>query len=103
MNSQLRCKGHTTPLWSHNPDSLSLCNACSLFFKLHGIMHPLTLRSDDEFDALPKIKTKIIVNGHHASLNNFDDSCNPSCTRQKVQLFYFKQAKVDRPPWTLFL
>jgi GATA zinc finger len=37
----------TTPLWCHNPDDLSLCNACSLFLKLHSITRPLTLRSDD--------------------------------------------------------
>ncbi|CDK27847.1 unnamed protein product [Kuraishia capsulata CBS 1993] len=36
------CFTTTTPLWRKTNDNKLLCNACGLFFKLHGVIRPLT-------------------------------------------------------------
>lgn len=40
------CKTTKTPLWRRDPEGNSLCNACGLFLKLHGVVRPLSLKSD---------------------------------------------------------
>lgn len=40
------CATTTTPLWRRNPEGHSLCNACGLFLKLHGVVRPLSLKTD---------------------------------------------------------
>lgn len=40
------CFTTTTPLWRRNPEGHPLCNACGLFLKLHGVVRPLSLKTD---------------------------------------------------------
>jgi GATA-binding protein len=40
------CHTTNTPLWRRNPDGQPLCNACGLFLKLHGVVRPLSLKTD---------------------------------------------------------
>lgn len=40
------CGTTTTPLWRRNPEGHPLCNACGLFLKLHGVVRPLSLKTD---------------------------------------------------------
>ncbi|ODV98636.1 hypothetical protein PACTADRAFT_19854, partial [Pachysolen tannophilus NRRL Y-2460] len=40
------CNTKTTPLWRRNPEGQPLCNACGLFLKLHGVVRPLSLKTD---------------------------------------------------------
>lgn len=40
------CHTTKTPLWRRDPSGNALCNACGLFFKLHGVVRPLSLKSD---------------------------------------------------------
>ncbi|RLV87000.1 Nitrogen regulatory protein areA [Meyerozyma sp. JA9] len=40
------CHTRTTPLWRRNPQGQPLCNACGLFLKLHGVVRPLSLKTD---------------------------------------------------------
>lgn len=40
------CFTQTTPLWRRNPEGHPLCNACGLFLKLHGVVRPLSLKTD---------------------------------------------------------
>jgi len=40
------CSTTTTPLWRRDPEGHPLCNACGLFYKLHGVVRPLSLRTD---------------------------------------------------------
>jgi GATA-binding protein, other eukaryote len=42
----MNCFTQTTPLWRRNQEGHPLCNACGLFFKLHGINRPLSLKTD---------------------------------------------------------
>jgi len=40
------CHTSNTPLWRRDPEGQPLCNACGLFYKLHGIVRPLSLKTD---------------------------------------------------------
>ena len=40
------CNTTKTPLWRRNPEGQPLCNACGLFLKLHGVVRPLSLKTD---------------------------------------------------------
>lgn len=40
------CFTQTTPLWRRNTEGQPLCNACGLFLKLHGVVRPLSLKTD---------------------------------------------------------
>lgn len=40
------CGTQTTPLWRRDPEGQPLCNACGLFLKLHGVVRPLSLKTD---------------------------------------------------------
>ncbi|OAD81362.1 GATA-type zinc finger transcription factor, partial [Phycomyces blakesleeanus NRRL 1555(-)] len=40
------CKTTTTPLWRRDAHGMPLCNACGLFLKLHGVVRPLSLKTD---------------------------------------------------------
>ncbi|TDL24175.1 hypothetical protein BD410DRAFT_820374 [Rickenella mellea] len=40
------CSTTNTPLWRRDPEGQPLCNACGLFFKLHGVTRPLSLKTD---------------------------------------------------------
>ncbi|KAF8210258.1 hypothetical protein K438DRAFT_1710870 [Mycena galopus ATCC 62051] len=40
------CQTTNTPLWRRDPEGQPLCNACGLFQKLHGVVRPLSLKTD---------------------------------------------------------
>ncbi|KAJ1679547.1 Sodium- and chloride-dependent GABA transporter 1 [Spiromyces aspiralis] len=40
------CQTTKTPLWRRDPEGKPLCNACGLFYKLHGVTRPLSLKTD---------------------------------------------------------
>ncbi|TFK44670.1 hypothetical protein BDQ12DRAFT_29683 [Crucibulum laeve] len=40
------CQTTNTPLWRRDPEGQPLCNACGLFYKLHGVVRPLSLKTD---------------------------------------------------------
>lgn len=40
------CDTTNTPLWRRDAQGRPLCNACGLFFKLHGVVRPLSLKTD---------------------------------------------------------
>ncbi|KAF0987251.1 hypothetical protein HZS_927 [Henneguya salminicola] len=41
------CKTTTTTLWRRTSEGESVCNACGLYFKLHGFNRPVSMRKDE--------------------------------------------------------
>ncbi|KAG1893553.1 uncharacterized protein F5891DRAFT_962795, partial [Suillus fuscotomentosus] len=35
-----------TPLWRKGDEGKTVCNACSLYYKLHGSARPISMKSD---------------------------------------------------------
>ncbi|KAI8865950.1 glucocorticoid receptor-like (DNA-binding domain), partial [Ramicandelaber brevisporus] len=40
------CKVEYTPLWRRDMDGNIVCNACGLYFKLHGRHRPVSMKKD---------------------------------------------------------
>jgi len=40
------CGTKTTTIWRRNAEGDMVCNACGLYFKLHGVNRPVTMRRD---------------------------------------------------------
>ncbi|XP_071524515.1 GATA-binding factor C-like isoform X2 [Panulirus ornatus] len=40
------CKTTTTTLWRRNPNGEPVCNACGLYYKLHNVNRPLTMKKE---------------------------------------------------------
>jgi hypothetical protein len=39
------CHTNRTPLWRRNDKGAPLCNACGLFYKLHGVTRPISMKT----------------------------------------------------------
>ncbi|XP_047739814.1 GATA-binding factor 6-B [Hyalella azteca] len=52
------CGTTTTTLWRRNNDGEPVCNACGLYFKLHGVCRPLQMRKDSIQSRKRKPKNK---------------------------------------------
>ncbi|OAX32845.1 GATA-domain-containing protein, partial [Rhizopogon vinicolor AM-OR11-026] len=38
------CHTTATPLWRKDDEGNMVCNACSLYYKLHGSAHPISMK-----------------------------------------------------------
>lgn len=62
------CQTRTTPLWRKSSSGDLLCNACGLFYKLHGVLRPLSNN----------------INSNSATKNNSNDTNNVPISTKKV-------------------
>ncbi|KAH9172419.1 hypothetical protein EDB89DRAFT_899885 [Lactarius sanguifluus] len=55
------CQTTKTPLWRRDPEGQPLCNACGLFYKLHGVVRPLSLKTEviKKRNELPARQTRL--------------------------------------------
>ncbi len=73
------CFTQTTPLWRRNPEGQPLCNACGLFLKLHGVVRPLSLKTD-------VIKKRNRGSGNNAGVRGKKGSNSAAASRKNSSL-----------------
>ncbi|KAL1512968.1 hypothetical protein ABEB36_002463 [Hypothenemus hampei] len=56
------CKTVTTTLWRRNNNGEPVCNACGLYFKLHGVARPISMRKEGIQTRKRRPKTNTAVN-----------------------------------------
>ncbi|KAL6738390.1 hypothetical protein Aduo_011942 [Ancylostoma duodenale] len=54
----VNCKTNTTTLWRRNGGGEPVCNACGLYYKLHQVERPLTMKKDGIQTRNRKMSTK---------------------------------------------
>ncbi|EGW35744.1 uncharacterized protein SPAPADRAFT_58947, partial [Spathaspora passalidarum NRRL Y-27907] len=74
------CHTRTTPLWRRDPEGQPLCNACGLFLKLHGVVRPLSLKTD------------VIKKRQRGGGNTASTSTTPSSTKKTEKIDKEKEA-----------
>ncbi|KAI7797938.1 GATA-binding factor 2 [Triplophysa rosa] len=52
------CQTSTTTLWRRNASGESVCNACGLYFKLHNVNRPLTMKKESIQTRNRKVSSK---------------------------------------------
>jgi ribosomal protein L37AE/L43A len=105
------CGTKTTTIWRRNADGDMVCNACGLYFKLHGVNRPVTMRRDTIHTrrrrpkrqraraAAPENNVDVLVGRLEAegelwekmvdlTLKNIDDYI-------KIEMFWVKKAQVS--------
>ncbi|XP_071804406.1 endothelial transcription factor GATA-2-like isoform X2 [Asterias amurensis] len=63
------CHTSTTTLWRRNKDGEPVCNACGLYYKLHGVNRPLAMKKDgiQTRKRKPKGSSKQQMNGQQSA------------------------------------
>ncbi|XP_022249933.1 GATA-binding factor 5-B-like [Limulus polyphemus] len=74
------CRTNTTSLWRRNSSGEPVCNACGLYYKLHGVNRPLAMKKDSIQTRKRKPKTSVSKPG--------EVSCIPATSGNSIS---FKQ------------
>lgn len=76
------CQTKTTPLWRKSNNGDLLCNACGLFYKLHGILRPLNNSINPANNSsnknLKKSIDKMILNKNTSLFNDMNTNNQPA-------------------------
>ncbi|EIM79957.1 glucocorticoid receptor-like protein, partial [Stereum hirsutum FP-91666 SS1] len=67
------CNTTATPLWRKDDEGKTVCNACGLYFKLHGSSRPISMKSD-------VIRKRSRHEAHHASIIGGNPPDTPSAS-----------------------
>ncbi|KAI8997403.1 hypothetical protein BDB01DRAFT_830990 [Pilobolus umbonatus] len=71
------CATQATPLWRRDPSGNPLCNACGLFYKLHGVVRPLSLKTNSIKKRNRNTQAKSLKDSNvHLSINTTNNNNN---------------------------
>ncbi|XP_057700791.1 GATA binding protein 1a [Corythoichthys intestinalis] len=71
------CHTSTTTLWRRNANGEPVCNACGLYFKLHNVNRPLTMKKDGIQTRNRKVSNKNKKSKKAAMLDPFAEVAQP--------------------------
>ncbi|XP_074531226.1 GATA binding protein 1a [Halichoeres trimaculatus] len=72
------CHTSTTTLWRRNANGEPVCNACGLYFKLHNVNRPLTMKKDGIQTRNRKVSNKNKKSKKAAVLETYSDGTQPA-------------------------
>uniref|UniRef100_A0AC35TI01 GATA-type domain-containing protein n=1 Tax=Rhabditophanes sp. KR3021 TaxID=114890 RepID=A0AC35TI01_9BILA len=88
----VNCNTHTTTLWRRNVSGEPVCNACGLYFKLHMISRPISMKKDGIQTRNRKITTKMGLKECNSSsesgilTSHKKDNCDPFSVHNNMAL-----------------
>uniref|UniRef100_A0A3Q1G7E1 GATA binding protein 1a n=1 Tax=Acanthochromis polyacanthus TaxID=80966 RepID=A0A3Q1G7E1_9TELE len=72
------CHTSTTTLWRRNASGEPVCNACGLYFKLHNVNRPLTMKKDGIQTRNRKVSNKNKKSKKAALLEPYSEATQPT-------------------------
>ncbi|KAM8756636.1 GATA binding protein 1a isoform 1-T2 [Acanthopagrus schlegelii] len=72
------CHTSTTTLWRRNANGEPVCNACGLYFKLHNVNRPLTMKKDGIQTRNRKVSNKNKKSKKAPMFESYSDMTQPS-------------------------
>ncbi|KAI3370423.1 hypothetical protein L3Q82_025181 [Scortum barcoo] len=72
------CHTSTTTLWRRNANGEPVCNACGLYFKLHNVNRPLTMKKDGIQTRNRKVSSKNKKSKKAAMFEPYSEAPQPS-------------------------
>nr|XP_046240633.1 GATA binding protein 1a [Scatophagus argus]XP_046240634.1 GATA binding protein 1a [Scatophagus argus]XP_046240635.1 GATA binding protein 1a [Scatophagus argus]XP_046240636.1 GATA binding protein 1a [Scatophagus argus] len=72
------CNTSTTTLWRRNANGEPVCNACGLYFKLHNVNRPLTMKKDGIQTRNRKVSSKNKKSKKAAMFESYSEVTQPS-------------------------
>ncbi|KAI8082729.1 uncharacterized protein BX664DRAFT_182012 [Halteromyces radiatus] len=106
------CNTTTTPLWRRDGDGNTICNACGLYYKLHSVHRPITMKRSiikrRKRVAIPATMTTttssdIIGNKRKSSLDDSIDHVSPPAKRLELPLLAAKTTATTKSNQSLTL
>ncbi|KAK1799662.1 hypothetical protein P4O66_006212 [Electrophorus voltai] len=71
------CQTSTTTLWRRNASGEPVCNACGLYFKLHNVNRPLTMKKDGIQTRNRKVSNRNKKGKKTGAADVYADVCHP--------------------------
>lgn len=71
------CQTSTTTLWRRNASGEPVCNACGLYFKLHNVNRPLTMKKDGIQTRNRKVSSKSKKGRRNVTMDALDAFSDP--------------------------